>query len=226
MCLGQGPACFGQRAVGAAPGGVRDHATQVVVGGGVGVERIEAVVGTHVAEEVLLAPPAEHQMGDGRRVLVIPGREHLGLVTGGGIPAGDLATDEAVLAAVVGDGHPPVGQQVVVDTPGGIGVHVGVERRDRFGRGGLLAVGEDVEAREPELLEQLGRPPTPVEADGRVGIGAHERADLVGHEPQLADQAGPGGGPPTEDPVAVGITDPGVQLSGHGQADAGHVGLR
>jgi hypothetical protein len=113
-------------------------------------------VGPHVAEEVLLIPAAEHEMGDDSWILVVSGREDLGLVIGVGVSASDLATGESVLAPLIGDCHLTVGQQVVMLATGGGGVDGGTERTDRFARGGLLAVSEDVEAGQTQLLEQLG----------------------------------------------------------------------
>src|SRR5205823_415395 len=63
--------CFGRGAlgrVGRCPGEVVGH-------GGVAVEAVEGEVRPHVAEEVLLAPAAEHGMGDESGIGVVAGGE-------------------------------------------------------------------------------------------------------------------------------------------------------
>ena len=104
------------------------------------------------------------------------------------VEAGDLAAGEAPLGAVVGDAHVAVGEQVVVRAPALVGEATGPEGRAGLSRGGALAVGEDVEAREGELGEQPRGPAAPVEADRGAGVGADELADLGRDGTQLADE--------------------------------------
>ncbi len=182
-------------------------------------------MGTLVAEEVLLAPAAEHCVGDEGGVGIASRRDDLGLVSALLVEPGDLATGEAAALRVVGKADRAVGQEVVV----GAAQLIGETHRSK-GRAGLsrqwrLAVGEDVEAGLLQLGKALGAPPAPVEADRRAGVWAEELADLVRHRLQLADEAGPRSCLPDEQPVAEAVRQPGVDLCRHGYAHASDVGL-
>ena len=123
-------------AVGVAAGRVRHQSGRVVGAGGVGVEAVEGVVGSHVAEEVLLAPAAEHGVGEGGGVGIGAGGEDLGLVPGGRVEPCDLAAGEASrpVLVLVGDAHRPVGQPVLLG-PAQV-VTEGVKRERGAGFGG------------------------------------------------------------------------------------------
>ncbi len=128
-------------------GRVGDAAVQVVGDGGVAVEGVEAVVGSQVAEEVLLTPAGEHGVGH-EPGCVAAGGHDVGLVAGVGIEAGDLAAGEETPAGSVPveDPHPAVAEQVVVVSSRLVGVSVLGEGPAGFAGEGLFAVGEDVEA--------------------------------------------------------------------------------
>ena len=131
--------------VSAAAGWVGGEPFGVVGGGRVAVERVEGVVGAHVAEEVLLVPTGEHGVRDRGGIGVGAGGDDLGLVAAGGVESGDLAGCEAPLVRVVGETDAAVGEQVVVGASGLVGVVVFDEAGPGFDRGGTFAVGEDLE---------------------------------------------------------------------------------
>ena len=68
--------------------GVRDQASRLVGLGLLGVERVQAEVGAPGAEEVLLAPAAEHREGEERGVRVGSRGDVLGLVAARPVEAG------------------------------------------------------------------------------------------------------------------------------------------
>ena len=87
-----------------------------------------------------------------------------------------------------------------------------------------LAVGEEVEARGEDLLEELGAPAAAVEDDGDPAL-ADESAHLLEELREHLDQAGVGLGGDDEERIAPGVVDPVVGGGGHREAHARHVGF-
>lgn len=145
--------------------GIGNGPVEVVGRGGVRVQAVQAEPMAHAAEEALLPPPREHQVGDLGGVEVSAGRQDLGLMPIGAF-AGDLATLEGPLTPAVvgvGDADLPLGQIPHLHTAAPIDQSVLGERLVRLSGLVAFAVGQDVEPGGVQLREQLGTPTAPVE---------------------------------------------------------------
>jgi len=164
-------------------------------------------------------------MGEHRRVGVGAGGEDLGLVARCGVQPGDLTAGEAAPTGVIGSAHRPVRQPVLLG-PAEV-VNEAVQARRAAGLEGerRLAIREDLEAVTDDLGEARLAPPASVKADGGPAPWAHYLARPGRHPAQLGDERRSRGGREHHQPVTVGVGHPGVELGGHRQADAGHVGL-
>jgi len=188
-------------------GRVGDGPFRVVADGGVGVERFEPVVGSHVAKEVLLSPAGEHGVCEWGGVGVGACGDDLGLMPGCGVEADDLTAIEPAFGFVVGvrESDVPVGEEVGLGPTQIVNELVFCEPVTGFWGDLVFPVGRNVEPGRVELREQCRGPATPIKDDRRPPVGADQFADLGCDPFQLADQRRAGFGLPDQDPVPTAI---------------------